>query len=704
MPTFHVEANGQSFEIEAPDEMAAMKAYKGLGGGGGEAPAAAALSGGIIPPIPPTAPPAPAGWGHYPALAGQTIANGVIGAVNAPGAISGFVNKYTAPLLPKVLTTPVGDLLRGNVTGSDVGGEGGQLPYVDLGDEAKPRNAVEGYGSALLGGALAAGTMGGIARAIPTAASTFAKTVAEGVPALMQSGKEIAAEFPRLLREAGVLGAVPAGVTEYANQSGLLDKLSPDARSAAEMAIGATAAIASHHFLGGDPVAGVAEKLGKSKDPEQAGGAVQTAVRDWRKGLDEKIEGLKKIEEGPTNSADPENRSFESKMFGKVPVAEAKIDNVETMSTLHALANEYGVYGDVVHLRDDLPKNMLETFKKVAEREGPIEVFKPKEEMGGKRSAGPVNEDPAQVVRPGPVPPYEPNGPLRSDSFQAIEPVKPAGEVGYRVDVPEGSPTAKPQEGQVIGFNAPLRDAMKLRSWIGEQTSRGLFRDSTEKQWSAIYKALSTDIGNTMDHYGAKAEWDNYNTEATKLYEAGKKFSKFSKDLNEDKDSAEPGAAVKSLWSKMQSDTSVLKDLREYLPGATNEIASAYIHSSPEGWNRLPQATRELLVPNPFDRLVLNAHTVKPLTAAQETARNREPIVSGGVGYGLAELLKPRGDAEGSTALMSPGAWSGLAMAMPSLYRFGERAWENPRMANIPITGGLAGTASSPLLTERAKR
>ena len=393
---------GDGRVVEFPDSMSTSDvnaAIRKMMGAGGATPS--------------TSPPSPSSpWSHFPALIGQTAANAAIGAVNAPGEVSGFLNKYTAPFLPKVLTTPLSDLVRGNVTGSDAGG-GGTLPYVDFGPEAQPQNSLERYGTAALGGALTAGTIG----------------AAQRLPAIFSGGKELLAEVPRLLRESGILGAIPGVAAEAANQNLGLDSLDPRIRTAIEAGVGATAAIAAHRFLGGNPIEAVAGKLGDSENADEAGRVAQSKVREWRGALNAKLDSLKGIAFGPQG----EDVSG-ANMFGKVPLDDATVDNTQTMSMLHALAGKGGVYKDFFNsFVSDMPSRMQDLFRSIALRNNPIMEFGPRKEVPSSvESAGPVNEIPSQMTG-GSTPPYGPNGPLRNDSFQALVPAKPPGEVGFAI-------------------------------------------------------------------------------------------------------------------------------------------------------------------------------------------------------------------------------------------------------------------------------
>jgi hypothetical protein len=598
--------------------------------------------------------------------------------LNFPGEAADFANRYTAPVLPKFLTTPVKDLpalLRGENTPVDTG-EFPKLTAPNLGDIAQPRNTAEAYGSAAVAGGAAALTGGVLSR----------------VPALLSaSGKEIAGELPRLLHEAGIAGAAPGIAVEAANQNTDLDKLGPAGKEIAEAAIGATAAVAAHHFVGTNPIEGVASKLGDSQNSDEAGQVAQAKVRDWRTGLNAKLDALKGEAYGPVG--DPTNAAYGRTMFGKVPLDTATTDNTETMRTLGELASQGGVYKDVLHaFVSDMPPRMKGMFDAIAQRNNPITVYPPQAEAA-------VPKGPLRTLGGGPEISVGPGAP------QALQTVPAGGEVGFHIPEPDSSPNLAKPIGTTVGFRAPVEDTMSLRSAVGEWIANPKLmpKGVNEAQASALYKSLTADIGNTMEQYGAGDEWADYNAKASGLYHAGNLLSKIAGDVNPTKDNVTGGKAIQALWGGMRKDSGEIANLRDQVPEAADEVAAAFLRNHPEKWNSLPSATQQALVPNPFDRLVLNSSAVKKPDLVTETSRNREPFTTGALGYGAATLLEPHGDAMGSTSLMSPSAWSALAIAAPPAIRFLGRLKENPRLLNLPITGAIAGGASSPLVSPAAK-
>ena len=696
-----------------------------LGGQGAPTPAA-----------PPTSSPAPAAaaapapeWstsrvlkdlGHYPAMALQAVTNGGVGLLNFPGEASDVINRYTAPYLPKVLTTPVKDLpaylsgkstrsLSDLVTGNNQSGidlgEFPKVPSVDFGAIAQPQNAAEAYGASALAGGAAALTGGAISRG----------------PALLHAtGKELMSEVPRLLKESGVLGAIPGVATEAANQNLDLSALDPGVRTAVEATIGATAAIAAHRFMGGNPVEGVAAKLGDSADADEAGHVAQTKVREWRGALGAKLDALKGQAFVQTG-----DDTYGPTMFGKVPLKDATTDNIETMRTLGELTSQGGVYKDVFHtFVSDMPPRMKAMFESIAQRNSPITEYAPQREVPpeGVKSAGPVSEVPPQMTG-GPIPRYGPDGnpmprgpdapyrgPWNADTerYGPLQTVSSGPrEVGFPVGEPPASPQFASPRSTVVGFKAPLQDTMDFRSAVGEWISNPKLmpKGVNEAQASALYKSLTQDIGNTMERYGAGDDWAQYNAKASALYHAGNLLSKIAGDVNPSKDPKAGGIAVSSLWGNWRKDSSEIANLREQVPEAANEVSAAYLRKHPEKWNTLPDATQRAMVPNPFDRLVLNSSAAKapsPLINLQHLA---EMPTAASAGYVLGKAAESYAHDASLGATAPPYALTAAAMALPPAARFVGKVWHNPRLLNVPITGGIAGVAGgeagiSPLLAK----
>jgi hypothetical protein len=563
-----------------------------------------------------------------------------------------------------------------------------EIPSMDLGAVAQP----QGWGERLA----AAGAGSG--------AVALATGGAGDIPAILQgSGKELLREVPSLLRQAGVLGVAPGVAAEGANQALNLDAMPPAIRNSVEIATGMAAAIAAHRFAGADPFTSVPAKLGTSETAEHAGDVTQKAVRDWRGDLPNKVEALKGITSGPLT---PEGDVIGDKLFGKIPLDSATADMTETLKVVNTMANKGGMVAPLLHeFGNDMPVRVKKILEDIASKNNPIMEFPPKaaKTAPGVVSAGPVGENPPQMTR-GTMPPYGAPNYSRGDTHQGLQVVSPQGEVGFHLPEPPESPIYTNPAGTITGFPLPLRDAMELRSWIGEQTSRGMMpKGTTPAQWDALYKGPTNDIGNVAELYGARPEWDTYNAKTSQLYTDGAKFAKFSNDDNPTKDTAKPGEATSKLWNSMEKDSGDIATLREHLPGAADEIAAAYLRQSPEKWGRLvaknPDAAKAL-VPNPFDRLALSSATGERPSLLSEAQRQNRMLKGAGLGAGLGELLQIYNNTHTGSQLLSPFVAGMAGMALPIAGEGLEHVVKNPRLLKVPATGALA---TNPLLSQPDK-
>jgi hypothetical protein len=253
---------------------------------------------------------------------------------------------------------------------------------------------------------------------------------------------------------------------------------------------------------------------------------------------------------------------------------------------------------------------------------------------------------------------------------------------------------------------------MDLRSAVGEWISNPKLmpKGVNEAQASALYKSLTADIGNTMGRYGADAEWADYNAKTSGLYHAGNLLSKIASDVNPTKDPVAGGRAVEALWGGMRKDSGEIANLRAQVPEAADEVSAAFLRNQPEKWAKLPRATQEALVPNPFDRLVLNSLSGKPPSPLLNIQHLAEIPSMGSVGYVAGRLAESYAHDASLGATAPPYALTAAAMALPPAARFLGKVVKNPRLLNVPITGGIAGTAvgaspdANPLLAPASSR
>jgi hypothetical protein len=568
-----------------------------------------------------------------------------------------------------------------------------EIPQMNLGKVAEPQGALEHLATAGLGGTATALELGG----------------AGDIPAILEgSGKELLSEVPALLRQAGILGAIPGVAAEGADQLGLKDA-PPSIRQGLEIATGMVAAIAAHRFAGANPFETVAAKLGSSETAEHAGDIAQQATRDWRAALPDKIEALKGITRGPIT---PDGDVIGDKLFGKIPLDTATADMSETMKIAASLNSKLGIFGGSGGFPevfgDNMPPRVKSLLDRLAVKNNPIVEYPSKAEVpGGVKSAGPVNEVPPQMTG-GPMPPYGPTTPTRADTLQGLQTVPGPSDTGARAVGPALPPMWEPPkfeipQGTITGFKAPIKDVMALRSYIGEMTSRGVFKGSEAVQVDALYKGLTADLGNTAKNYGALPEFNAYNTAASQYYADGAKLSKFSNDDNPIKDTAKPGEVVSSLWGRMAKDSGDIATIRKQLSPVADEIGAAYLRQNPSGFLKLlktnPDAAKAL-VPNPFDRLALSSaspETSALLAETKKTSHYAETSTWGGAGFMLGNLLESYNATHTGTPLMGPYAAAVTSAVAPTVLRGIGSIVKNPRGLKIPASGAAA---VSPLLSQ----
>lgn len=705
---------------------------------------------------------------HYPALMTKAIASGVTGLANTPMALANLADKFIP--VPEDITKLTEEARKDPKSWAS---KTYMIPEVNFGKKfnelAEPANPGDNY--------LAAGTAGATAGLIGGGVGRLAQF-------FQATGKEIMQELPRLLSGSVKSGAIPGVAVEAADQNIDFGD-NPKAKAAAELLIGAAAAVAAHGVPTGNKIESVAKKLGNARDSDDAGNIVGAAAQTWRKDLAAKLEDAKGKVFGPVKEPDiyASDATHDTMLFGKVPLHSATIDNSGLMQSIHALAHEGGAYQDVYNkFVSKLPSDMKGLFDSLAIGQKPVEVFSPQRGVprppeydpahaeywrrggldnpdiegtagpsGSNYAPGPIDTGTPSQPPPPPLrlPPPVPTSPLvaeaskgkpinarppgattqtqprnKSGRFQkwqyAVAPTEPPGLLATTEDAAPKGPTAQalpvppkvpmvreeaqgPSEGpqytvpgrDVTGFHAPLVDAMNLRSRFGEWLAnpRLMPKGIDEAHVKAYYAALSGDIRRTMEAHGAGADWDNYNATSTKLYAAGNLLSKFASDVNPDRNDVAGGKAVVKLWNSMRHDSGEITNLREQSPKAADEVAAAFLHERPEQWHSLVPEAQKALVPNPFDRLLLDLHAKSKTNLTEQFRHGRAMIGGGSAGYALAEILRSYGYTHEGNAVMSPGAWAALGIMAPPALRGLGTLRSKPSLLAIPAMGAVAGAA-----------
>lgn len=121
----------------------------------------------------------------------------------------------------------------------------------------------------------------------------------------------------------------------------------------------------------------------------------------------------------------------------------------------------------------------------------------------------------------------------------------------------------------------PVADAMKLRSALGNlMKNPTLLKGTDPTHIDALYKALSSDIGNSLEKVGGREAWNEYNAKTTRLYQfAGNVLSKIVTSGKEGQESILAGKVVRNLLNTAKDDGSELAAIRAEIPEAADAIA-----------------------------------------------------------------------------------------------------------------------------------
>ncbi len=254
-----------------------------------------------------------------------------------------------------------------------------------------------------------------------------------------------------------------------------------------------------------------------------------------------------------------------------------------------------------------------------------------------------------------------------------------------------------------IGPTIPYFDARQFRSDLGDLTANPkLIPGNDVNKVKALYGALSKDIGASAAANGAGDEWAAFNAASNQTYKTAEgPLSKIVSDVNPANDQIKPESVATSLWNQGKKGSSDLTALRATVPEAADEIAAGFLRSNPEKWAKLPDESKEALVPNPWDRAALDRASPTPSSPIERLQHTTgEPIAGSLIGEHGAELAN---HLLGHTFVDPSLAALSTALA-PTAARFGRNLLSNPESIKIPLRGTIAASAINPLVTEEEKR
>lgn len=265
--------------------------------------------------------------------------------------------------------------------------------------------------------------------------------------------------------------------------------------------------------------------------------------------------------------------------------------------------------------------------------------------------------------------------------------------------------TAPPTWGEARNFRSMIGDAM---------ADPTLVKSIGEQKLSALYSAITKDLGATAEKAGAGQLWQNFNNESTRLYDfAGGPLSRVITSTNPELPGVKPGAAAKAFLSGAKTEGTDLAALRAEMPQAVDELGAAALRQG--AWGKLSPEAKAQLVPDPVTGRALDsvvaAHKAAPVAAKQAVRDARKAVTLAATAVPppsnpLTNLVRTGQHAIGSAFGYELGPWvaahlglpgnplttaaaMGAGYALPALYR-GLKGLPNANLL-IPTSGVLAG-------------
>lgn len=276
-----------------------------------------------------------------------------------------------------------------------------------------------------------------------------------------------------------------------------------------------------------------------------------------------------------------------------------------------------------------------------------------------------------------------------------ISPVLPKQLLGAIQSMAQGgkgiTATSPSGTNTLLGVTAPIQEAMEARSAVGNlKVNPKLLPGIDQTQVDTIYRALSQDIGSTFTKLGAGDEWNNYNKQTSAMYKAAENtLSKATAADQLSNETIKPETAANYFWNGAKKGGTDLATLRAHVPQAADEIAAGFLRKSPEKWNTLSKGAKEAMVPDPWQRTLLDEavpHAESPLIKLQHAG---EAGAGGVIGQHIGEVLNHGLD----NPFIDPSYAALATAALPTAWRFGQDVVNNPKQLLIPAQGALAGNA-----------
>ncbi len=348
-----------------------------------------------------------------------------------------------------------------------------------------------------------------------------------------------------------------------------------------------------------------ANELGTTKTLDEAGEVLQAGARNWvEKVFPKKLAEVK----APLDAAIPGS-------------TEMQVDNYRAV--LEKMAPKPGALQSQLDILSSplpkaLKKGLDDTTKTQQAADDLAELVEPETvgltaiRQGGKIFTGQTHSDGFQLADAakltGPIEEgYVTNTGRFVDRAEALKIAKAQKQVNVSDDVTELSnevgkisPTAKtvPTWEEVRALRSRLGDAMANPS---------LMKGMDQSEISALYSALTSDLGKAAKVAGAEDLWKAFNEESTRLYGVRDGvMSKLISTKNAGKEvKVTPAQAAASLVSAGRKGGTELAVLQQELPEGMKALSSFQLRS-PQNWGKLSPEAKALLVPDEGKRVVLD--------------------------------------------------------------------------------------------------
>ena len=225
--------------------------------------------------------------------------------------------------------------------------------------------------------------------------------------------------------------------------------------------------------------------------------------------------------------------------------------------------------------------------------------------------------------------------------------------------------------------------ARQIRTMIGNGMNdvKNPLQSIGQRNLSKMYGAITQDLGEAAKTAGAGDLFSTANAESERLRSIAEKNIG---PLVQPKITPETAATM--ALSKSTLGGTNLQVLRDQIPDAINELASAHLLQTPKGWNSLSKEAKEALVPDGAQRARIDT-AVENFSAKDSSPLTRAAEKLGGMGTGeiggvLLNALFPHVDP------LTAGALGGAAgMLLPHVERAGAAAIRHPRLPLAAAAG-----------------